>query len=176
MGCFRSRHLLLVNYLLNHEIPLKFWIDYYRPQRSCGKVMFWHLSVIQFTEGEWVADTPRADTLPGQTAPPGRYPPQPRQTPPWTDTPRSACWEIRATSGRYASYWNAYLLIFIICWALKSQDFNEKQLCLCSVRTQEVWGSPEVGSWWSRDILPVQYIPNHQGRQTFIEQSIIPLT
>ena len=22
---------------------------------------------------------------------------------------RSACWEIRATSGRYASYWNAYL-------------------------------------------------------------------
>ena len=26
------------------------------------------------------------------------------------DTPlRSACWEIRPTSGRYASYWNAYL-------------------------------------------------------------------
>ena len=29
-----------------------------------------------------------------------------RQTPPR----HSACWEIRATSGRYASYWNAYLL------------------------------------------------------------------
>ena len=25
----------------------------------------------------------------------------------------SACWEIRATSGRYASYWNAYL--FFLC-------------------------------------------------------------
>ena len=38
--------------------------------------------------------------------------------PPWSrpplgaDTPlRSACWEIRATSGRYASYWNAYFLV-----------------------------------------------------------------
>ena len=35
---------------------------------------------------------------------------------PWADTPmqtrplHSAYWEIRATSGRYASYWNAYLL------------------------------------------------------------------
>ena len=27
--------------------------------------------------------------------------------------PCSACWEIRATSGRYASYWNAYLCIKI---------------------------------------------------------------
>ena len=30
---------------------------------------------------------------------------------PWAGTPQSsACWEIRATSGRYASYWNAFLL------------------------------------------------------------------
>ena len=29
----------------------------------------------------------------------------------------SACWEIRATSGRYASYWNAYLF-FITSEAL----------------------------------------------------------
>ena len=30
---------------------------------------------------------------------------------PWEQTPpgSSACWEIRATSGRYASYWNAFL-------------------------------------------------------------------
>ena len=36
---------------------------------------------------------------PGQVHPPGRY------------TPRtSTCWEIWATSGRYASYWNAFLL------------------------------------------------------------------
>ena len=26
---------------------------------------------------------------------------------------RSACWEIRATSGRYASYWNVYLYLLV---------------------------------------------------------------
>ena len=72
---------------------------------------------------------PRADTTPGNRHPPGsRHPPPPRsrhppqeQTPrnrpgvcsggdpPGADTPRSACWEIRAARGRYASYWNAYL-------------------------------------------------------------------
>ena len=42
-------------------------------------------------------------------------------TPPGADTPstgpiplRSACWEIRATSGRYPSYWNAYLLVILL--------------------------------------------------------------
>ena len=41
-------------------------------------------------------------------------PPDQRQTPPGVDTPQSsACWEIRATSGQYASYWNAYLLVII---------------------------------------------------------------
>ena len=39
--------------------------------------------------------------VPGQVHPQTRYPPPPRS---------SACWEIRATSGRYASYWNAFLL------------------------------------------------------------------
>ena len=46
----------------------------YRPQRSCGKVMFLHLSVILLKGG--VADTPRADT-PWETPPctvhAGRY-------------------------------------------------------------------------------------------------------
>ena len=32
--------------------------------------------------------------------------------PPPEDTPlRSACWEIRSPSGRYASYWNAILFV-----------------------------------------------------------------
>ena len=51
--------------------------------------------------------TPRA-------GPPGPGTPLPPQTrhPPRVDTPlRSACWEIRSTSGRYASYyWNEILL------------------------------------------------------------------
>ena len=30
----------------------------------------------------------------------------------YTPLLRSACWEIRATSGQYASYWNAYLFVW----------------------------------------------------------------
>ena len=52
------------------------------------------------------ADTPMgADTTPGSRHTLWE------QTPPAADAPpHSACWEIRATSGWYASYWNAYLL------------------------------------------------------------------
>ena len=55
--------------------------------------------------------TPQAGTPP----PPGRYTPLGRHTPwqvhpPGRYTPRSSAgWEIRATSGRYASYWNTFL-------------------------------------------------------------------
>ena len=75
---------------------------YYRPQRSCGKVMFLHLSVILSMGGgclpqcmlgytppanpSW-ADTPQADNT---HTPPGRHPPgqtPPRQTPSRIDTP-----------------------------------------------------------------------------------------
>ena len=56
------------------------------------------------------ADTPRPDT-PGSRHPPSRHHPRAdtplKQTCP---TPhRRACWEIRSTRGRYASYWNAIL-------------------------------------------------------------------
>ena len=56
---------------------------------------------------------PRADT-PQTRHPPGAdFPPPSDQAPPL----RSACWEIRSTSGRYASYWNAILLlIFLFCF------------------------------------------------------------
>ena len=64
------------------------------------------------------ADTPPKEQTPSSPPPPGsRHPPDSpwEQTPlpasPWEQTPpgSSACWEIRATSGRYASYWNAFL-------------------------------------------------------------------
>ena len=50
---------------------------------------------------------PRADTH----TPPEQTPPQSR--PPSEQTPprRRACWEIRSTRGRYASYWNAILFL-----------------------------------------------------------------
>ena len=52
----------------------------YRPQRSCGKVMFLHLSVILFTGG-MCGQTPNGQTpswadTPGQTPPLDRHPPQ----------------------------------------------------------------------------------------------------
>ena len=49
------------------------------------------------------AGIPRAGTLPQQGTPPGRYTAQAGTLP-----LSSACWEIRATSGRYSSFWNAF--------------------------------------------------------------------
>ena len=82
-----------------------FW-TFYRLQRSWGKVMSLHVSVILST-GEGLPQC-----MLGYTPPP---PPRPRSDPrtrhpprsrhPQEQTPRSsACWEIWATSGRYASY------------------------------------------------------------------------
>ena len=54
---------------------------------------------------------------PGADTPQTRHPPGPgtpwEQTPPRPGTPslHSACWEIRSTSGRYTSYWNAILFV-----------------------------------------------------------------
>ena len=52
--------------------------------------------------GSTWAGTPPRDQVPPR---PGT-PPRSRYTP-----TSSACWEIWATSGRYASYWNAFLLL-----------------------------------------------------------------
>ena len=57
------------------------------------------------------ADTPQS-RHPCSRHPPGADPPWdqtilPEQTPPGNRPP--ACWEIRSTRGRYASYWNAIL-------------------------------------------------------------------
>ena len=82
----------------NANFPVHFvvlWSDQnlYRPQWSCRKVMFLHLSVILSTGG--VCHTPRADIPPGQTSPCAVHA------------------GIRSTSGRYASYWNAFFFRFI---------------------------------------------------------------
>ena len=68
------------------------WIyrNIYRPQRSWGKVMFSQAFVILFTGG--VCFSACWDTPPRADTPPCR-----------------ACWEIRSTRMRYASYWNAIL-------------------------------------------------------------------
>ena len=72
-------------------------------------------SPVRYTPGQV---HPRASTPPSQVHPPGRYTPWAGTPPgryiPLAGTPpgSSACWEIRATSGRYAPYWNAFLFSF----------------------------------------------------------------
>ena len=110
----------------------------YRPQRSCGQGNVF-TGVCLSTGGRvsasvhaGMADPPRPGTHhppgadpPGPGRPPGTgRPPQNRQTPPPTPSeqadppgtsrhppphPREADSSIRSTSGRYASYWNAFL-------------------------------------------------------------------
>ena len=85
-----------------------------------AKVMVYtFLSVVLFTGGRgssWAGTPPGqvhspAGTPPGQVHPPRQVPIQNQvHTPAGTSPQRGACWEIRATSGRYASYWNAFLL------------------------------------------------------------------
>ena len=68
---------------------------YYRPQCSCSKVMFLNLSD-SVHSGVWAE------------VPPGRHPMPIRQTPPWAETPLPGDGHC---SGRYASYWNTFLLL-----------------------------------------------------------------
>ena len=51
--------------------------------------------------------TPVCHSVHGGSATPG-------QTPPWADTPCAVHAGIRSTCGRYASYWNAFLLIYFV--------------------------------------------------------------
>ena len=72
------------------------------------EVMFLLVSVILLTEGVclsacWDTTTPLEADPPGRRHPPGGRPPQKEVPPPG----------IRSMSGRYASYWNAYLLAII---------------------------------------------------------------
>ena len=74
---------------------------------SCGKVMFLHLSVSHSVRGGWCAPPRQTPPPPGRhsQAEPRRQTP-PRHTYPLDRHPlRDGHW-----SGRYASYWNAFLL------------------------------------------------------------------
>ena len=99
---------------------------HYRPERSWGEVIFSQASVILFT-GEvsasvhagiphpLAADPPwQGRPLLSRQTPPYKAEPLARR-PPWQGRPslHSACWEKRWTSGRYASYLNAILVLYI---------------------------------------------------------------
>ena len=78
---------------------------YHRPQRSWAKVIFSQTSVCP----RGVSASVHAGIYPESTHPPDQTPPPPRE----------ADLSIRSTSGRYASYWNAFLFTFIV---LSSQN------------------------------------------------------
>ena len=108
-----------------------------------AKVIFLHLCVILFTGGR-VWGRPPGSTPPGQTYalgqthPPGQTPPRSDtpwvrhppglSTPPGTKytplglkyTPQEADSGMRSTSGRYVSYWNAFLFHYVF----KRKRFN----------------------------------------------------
>ena len=97
---------------------------FYRPQRSWAKVMFLQASVILSTGGVclsafWDASPPARDQRPTPLPPGIRDPPPdqadpppgPGRHPPGPETPPEADASIRSMSGRYASYWNAFLLV-----------------------------------------------------------------
>ena len=92
-------------HLCRSELVFKRPLSFYRPQHSYGKVMFSQASVIRFSgEGVWQTHTPG-------------------QKPPWADPAAqcmlgyislpSTCWDTCPPgghcSGRYASYWKAFL-------------------------------------------------------------------
>ena len=112
-----TRELVVVNRRQASTVTIVFRNNCYRPQRSWGKVIFSQACVKKsrilstgvclgrHTHWEQTpppgADTPLGSRLPWEQTPPGQTP----------SPPSSACWEIRATSGRYVSYLNTYLLI-----------------------------------------------------------------
>ena len=111
---------------------------FYRPQRSCGQGYVFTRVCDSVNGGRgvsgeggtpppqtrqtppcgpgrpptWTRQTPRdqADTPPNQADPPDQADtPWTRQTPPPPPQTLEADFRIRSTSGRYASYWNAFL-------------------------------------------------------------------
>ena len=113
--------------------------DHYRPQRSCGQGYVFtcmcdsvHRGIMGVSgQGElplagrtplgketppcrenprWQGDTPQARRHPLARRPPQARRPPRQGDPPGRENPPPA---IRSMSGRYASYWNAFLLIII---------------------------------------------------------------
>ena len=79
-----------------NKLPLGSVLIYYRPQQSCGKVMFLNLSVILFTGGGLCPGVSLSGGLSVRGG--GLCQGDPTCT---------------VTCGRYASYWNAFLLVCV---------------------------------------------------------------
>ena len=116
-----------VNYQAQlNSLIIQTWKIFTVRNSSCGKVMFSQTCVKNSVHGEGgclpkgmlgYTHPPRADT-PSRQTPLGQTPPS-RWTPPLSRPPGRhppALWDarIRSTSGRYASYWNAFLFYILL--------------------------------------------------------------
>ena len=81
--------------------------NFYRPQRSWGKVIFSE-TCVKNSVHKWGSAPLHAGIHAPRSTPLQEQPPA---TPRSRHPQRSACWEIRATSGLYESYWNAFLFV-----------------------------------------------------------------
>ena len=120
--------------------------------------MFLHLSVVLFTGG--VSASVHAGIHPPPLGthplPLGRHPPTPGQTPPWADTPLARHPPLPYTSppadghcsGRYASYWNAFLFVnsiaSFVCSLLNVNGplVGVNQTCRCIILTCMIYHYP----------------------------------
>ena len=130
---------------------------FYRPQRSWAKVIFLQASVILSTGGvsasvhpgipppreqtPLVTDPPPgADTHPADTPQEQTPPPPSRHTP-----PREADSGIRSMSGRYASYWNAFLFLLHDFFSLHA----DPRVLYCIFQFNFVFSVGECGIRWA---------------------------
>ena len=132
-------------------------------KRSLRRLCFYTcLSVILFTRGS-------ASVHAGIHTPSPQEQTHREQTP-WEQTPplRSACWEIRSTSGRYASYLNAYLLVNRFGLKL-SRQLRESRVWLYKKKWSNyirklLKGNPNWKWFWSKSI---KYWPNNAWKSTY---------
>ena len=95
----------------------------YRPQRSCGQGNIFTPVCHSVHGGGCLPQcmlgyhNPRSRHPPEQT-PPEQTPPRKQTSPEGVDTPWKADSGIRSMSGRYASYWNAFLFLYEFIFSL----------------------------------------------------------
>ena len=124
-------------------------------KRSLRRLCFYTCqSVILFTEGClpqcMMGYTPPPGSrhpLRKQTSPRSRHPPQEADTSPRSRLPPllSPCWEIRATSRRYVSYWNAYLLALQLVFSLIVHEMISPVECSNSINVSSITIRGDIG-------------------------------
>ena len=101
-----SMYFCILDYNRSFKSSNEIHCHHYRPQRSCGKVIFSQVSVSHSVDRGCVYPSMHWGRHPPRRHPP-RQTPRPGQTPP----PRADGY----CSGRCASYWNAFLFLYFVC-------------------------------------------------------------